>query len=81
MRLPENKRHQYSDVVLRLFNQPSSVVVAELDLHDPIICYLYGLYHGKVVKDYDLMMKYFEMAAAGGNVHTIQGLGHYYYFY
>ena len=76
--IPEDKRHQYSEIVLQLFNQPSTVVVADLDLHDPIICYLYGLYHSKVDKDYDQMKAYYLKAIELDHVESMFNLGHHY---
>ena len=47
------------------------------DINDPIICLYYGIYFG-LMKNYDLMKKYYFMAIDNNNKNVIHNLTEYY---
>ena len=50
------------------------------DKYNSIICLYYGLYYENLIKDYDLMKKYYLMAINYNNIYAMNNLAHYYQF-
>ena len=48
------------------------------DKYNSIICFYYGFYYGKLIKDYDLMKKYYLMSIDCDNSDAMSNLAHHY---
>ena len=77
IRFPEDKREEYSDAILKVFNGFCRPFEAE-DNNDPFTCNVHSLYHSKVDKEFDQMKEYYLKAIGLDHVDAMFNLGYHY---
>ena len=70
---------------IKINNESDLLIIYDLFKNDiignnlnSIICLYYGFYYGNIIKDYDLMKKYYLLAIDYHNIDAMVNLAHYY---